>query len=262
MDTKAILVLILALLIGGGGGWLLRGVADREARGTENVASERSSARRPLPERSPGTGWNNGGQSAGQGAGRQHTRQEDEERILVDADAVAALLKTEVPTLEHRTQLVSADEPLARFLNINAEDVAALNRVWQEIRPKLRDLRTEHVSYQEREGDGMWVGVSPFPDEGEVLRVELLLSTTSRLGEARGKVFLDAMKAHRAFGNWGKTVSGDFTIGLWEQDDGSNVYEITEQARSDGSPGRKWRTSRVPAHLKDLADAVGIPVHP
>ena len=62
-------------------------------------------------------GGTSGGQSADQGAGRQRTRQEDEESILVDADAVAALLKTEVPTLEHRTQLVSADEPLARFLN-------------------------------------------------------------------------------------------------------------------------------------------------
>ena len=70
------------------------------------------------------------------------------------------------------------------------------------------------------------------------------------------------MKAHGAFGNWGKTVGSEFFIGMWEQDDGSYIYEITEQARSDGSPGRKWKTSRVPAHLKDLAEAVSIPVHP
>ena len=44
---------------------------------------------------------------------------------------------------------------------------------------------------------------------------------------------------------------GMLETGRGEENDGSNVYEITEQARSDGSPGRKWKTSRVPAHLKD-----------
>jgi hypothetical protein len=179
----------------------------------------------------------------------------------VEPEALVALLGAKVLRLEERIQLIQPDGALERLIGLTEEEARSLNDLWGRTNPELVSLQTANVKHQRLDDGGLWLGVEPFP-EGEELRQDFLLTTHRVLGESRGQVFLDAVGAHGAFGRWGKTVGSGFTIHMFVQEDESLLYEIVEQVAADGSRGRKWNTSTIPAHLAELASAVGISLTP
>ena len=140
----------------------------------------------------------------------------------------------------------------------STDEVDALNKLWLRIRLKLNDLRAQHVKQQIMEDGEVWVGVEVFSEEGDVLRQAFISDVLGMIGEQRGGLFLQGLNAHAAYGRWGKVVGSGFSIRVVEQDDGSLIYRVKEPAKESGVPGRTWRTSRMPEHLKFLSDALEI----
>ena len=172
---------------------------------------------------------------------------------------LAGLINAKVVDLERRrSELVSSEDPLAQVLQLSDQELDELNAMWAKLLPRMDRLRVEHIRHQELENGGMWIGVENFTDAAEPLRQHFILTTLGTLGEERGGVFLDGIQAHNAFGRWGKGVSSGFVIYLWDQGDDGLLYEIIEQDRADGAPGRRWSVPEIPEHLKELAEAAGI----
>jgi hypothetical protein len=202
-----------------------------------------------------------------EGVGRSSESLADDDGVADDViqvapEAVAAMIGAKVASLEERTQLVRTGEPLERLIGLTDEEARSLNDLWHRLKPGLDTQRMAKVKHQRLGDGGVWLGVEPFPEQGEEIRRQFLLTTLEVLGKSRGKIYLDAIRAHEAFGQWGKTVGSGFTIHMFAQEDESLLYEIVEQAAADGSPGRKWNTSQIPAHLAEMADAVGITLSP
>lgn len=261
MNMKTYIYLALAVMVGILAGWLLRGPGEVMVADGDEGSSYRSSS-----QHGSASSTDSRKGRALRGGSRQANKAQDGgekgERLHVDPESVAALLEAEVVDLERRKALVQGDEPLSRFLRLQEDEIRALNDLWKDISPRLHALRMENVRHQRLDDGGVWLGVESFAEEGDVLRQDFLRTTHGMLGDERGKVFLDAIKAHGAYGQWGKTVGTGYVVRVRVQDDGSHLYEITEQARADGTPGRKWQVAQIPAHLADMAREAGIALSP
>lgn len=260
---KTYILLVLATMTGILIGWFLRGPDDQQVFGGWEVHEARSAVRyrgADLIESEERSSRSRGG-SRHRGC-ETDDDEDDEEWLHVDPAMLTKLLNAKVVNLEVRTELVRADEPLSRFLRLDAEEVKELNELWQNISPKLHALRMENLKHQRLDDGGVWLGIESFPEQGDGLRQGFLLAIHGLLGEGRGKVFLDAVKAHGAYGQWGKTVGTGYVVRVRVQDDGSHLYEVIEQTRAGGTPGRRWQTSKIPAHLEDMAEEAGIALSP
>ena len=149
-----------------------------------------------------------------------------------------------------------------KTLKLSQDESDAINTLWARIRPKLNELRSEHIKMQTMADGEVWIGVEVFADEGDVLRQAFIGDAMDLIGEQRAGMLLKGIKAHDAYGRWGKTVGSGFAIKVRKQEDGSYLYEIAEQAQSDGKAGRQWKSDRVPSHLEVLATAAGIELKP
>ncbi len=197
-------------------------------------------------------------------AGRSDDAGEADEEIAlqVTPDALIALIESWVPTLTERIQLVQTDEPLAKLIEITEEEAQALNGFWDRLKPGLDAQRMANVKHQTLGDGGVWLGIEPFPEEGEKCRRDFLRSVHRVLGESRARVFLESIAAYEAFGKWGKTVGSGHTIHMFVQEDESLVYEIVEQPASADGSHRKWNTSTLPTRLAEMASAAGITLSP
>lgn len=184
----------------------------------------------------------------------------------IDREEVERMIESEeVVGMEFRApsgDLIDASEPLALALKLSEDEVSAMNKVWERIRPKLNALRAEHIKSQTMADGEVWIGVEVFADDGDILRQAFMGEVHALLGEDRGALLLQGVRAHRAYGRWGRTVGSGFSIKVREQDDGSYLYEIAEQVQTYGVGRKIWKTDRVPAHLQPLAVAAGIELTP
>jgi hypothetical protein len=258
MSSRVYFFLAIALVTGFCVGWLVRGPGQAGDVGSSVDSSDRSSPRSGGVDRTRMSGLKNTTHQDGEDLADDD---EADDSLQVDSEALIALMGAKVPRLEERGQLIQPDGELERLIGLTEEEARSMNELWGRTKPELDSLRTANVKHQRLEDGGVWLGVEPFA-EGEELRQDFLLTTHRVLGESRGRVFLDAVGAHGAFGRWGKTVGSGFTVHMFAQEDESLLYEIVEQAAADGSRNRKWNTSTIPAHLAEMASAVGISLSP
>ena len=257
MKPQLYFYLLAAVGLGTILGWMLRGSGSADGNG--EIGSSRSADHSGTWNLSDRARLHNG---AGDRGTRRSDQEEAEDVIRVSPEQVAALLDSKVKPLEHRIELIDPDEPLARFIDLNQQEAEILNHYWEQLKPKLDDVRMKNVKHQRLPDGGVWLGIEPFPSEGDQFRQEFMLKVHSLLDESRGKVFLDAIRAHDAYGKWGTTVGTGFAIRILEQADESLVYEIIEQSTADGRPGKKWLAPKVPVHLEEMAEVVGVPLKP
>lgn len=258
INTKLLIALAVALLMGVSIGWMIRGDGNNAAGSRGDVAAGGRSSGRDQADGGKAH-WQSARRASRPGTARDAESTEPDAGVLeVNPEALAALINAKVVDLERREPLVTRDEPLARLLAMDASEVKSLNDLWQNIRPRLDKLRMEKVKYQRLEDGGVWLGVEPFPEEGDILRQDFIVTSVSVLGESRGRVFLDAIKAHTSYGRWGKSVGTGFTVRMRERDDDSLLYEIIEQSGAGGKAGRRWLTTKIPAHLEAMAKAAGV----
>ena len=248
MNIKGSLPILAPLVIGIILGWLVRGVPSIDGDDTAAIETPRQS--RPGADQSDGVRM---------GSGRTPSHdvnsealEDNDESFLVESDDVIRLIGSKIKLLEERTQLIHPDHPLEQVIGVTKNEAEQLNELWNRLKPALVALRADNVVHQELEGGGIWFGVEPFPGDGEALRKEFLLTTIKTLGEARARVFLNALSAHQAFGQWGKSIGSGFAVHTFVQDDDSIIYEIYEDSLTAGKPGRKWNSSTIPPHLKKL----------
>lgn len=252
MNIKGFPPILATLVIGIILGWLVRGAPSIDEDHTVSVET---------PRQSRGAGQSG---KVRENSGRTRSAVHDietledrdqDESLLVNPDDVTLLIGAKVKLLEERTQLIHPDHPLEQVIGVTDHEAAQLNELWNRLKPALDSLRADHVIHQELDGGGIWFGVEPFPGDGETLRQDFLLTTIKTLGEARARVFLNAISAHQAFGQWGKSVGSGFAVHTFVQDDDSLIYEIYEDSPTAGKRGRKWNSSTIPPHLKKLVQS-------
>jgi hypothetical protein len=252
MKQTGVIFPAIAMLIGVLIGWLISHDGFGNARGADSVqGGDHSSSGRDMPHHSDRRGSRESRNTADKEA-------QDADHLKVDPADLHELLKTEVEPLERRGQFIKLDEPLAKLLDVTLEEAQVINSLWGELSGRLKSERIKNTRSQRFEDGSMWLGVSPFPVEGERIRRQILLTVIETLGESRGKVLLDAISAHGAYGQWGKTVGSGFSIRVKVEENGGNLYVISEQESSEGSAGKTWQCAQIPAHLEDLARAAGI----
>jgi hypothetical protein len=250
MSFNAPLPISVALVVGLILGWLVRGGSSIDEQG---VASIDESGRFSRGANQPEESRERSGRTSSRGQGDEGLEvDEDDETFRVDSDDITRLIGAKVESLEERAQLMDPDDPLEQVIGVTDEEAKKLNGLWHDLKPSLDSLRSDHVIHQELENGGIWFGVEPFPEEGESLRESFLLTIIETLGEARARTFLNAISAHRAFGQWGKSVGSGFAVHTFVQEDESIIYEIYEDSRVAGKRGRKWNSSTIPPHLKKL----------
>ena len=257
MSAKICALLAPAVMVGFLIGWMARGPGD--SRAIVNPTDPGNGAS-PAPEPVDAIA-----RELGDRAGRyreERSESDGDDLLQVAPDAVTALLGAKVTSLEERSQLIQTGNPLEQLIDTSEEEAATLNDFWDRLKPGVDDVRLENLKHQRLDDGGIWMGIEPFPEQGETFRVDFHRRVLEVLGESRGQVFLNCIGAHHAFGNWGKTVGTGFTIHMVVEEDGSLLYEIQEQTAADGTPGRRWNTSRIPAHLSAMAEAVGISLSP
>lgn len=191
---------------------------------------------------------------------------EGDDYPTINLEEVNALIESgDVVGMElrgHGGSLIDPNESLATVLKLRTDETAAINEMWSQLLPELNKLRAEHVKSQTMEDGEVWVGVEVFSEKGDLLRQDFIGQIHDLVGEQRGGLFLQGIQAHDAYGQWGKTVGSGFSIKVREQEDGSYLYEITEQAQDDAKAARQWKSDRVPTHLEVLAEAAHIVLKP
>jgi len=244
MNIKGFLPILATLVIGIILGWLVRGAPSIDEDKIVSVETPRRA--RQGADQSGGVRAKSGRTGSIAHAIETLEGSAQDESLLVDPDDVTRLIGSKVKLLEERSQLIHPDHPLEQVIGVTDHEAGQLNELWNRLKPALDSLRAEHVIYQELDGGGIWFGVEPFPGDGETLRQDFLLTTIKTLGEARARVFLNAISAHEAFGQWGKSVGSGFAVHTFVQDDGSLIYEIYEDSATTGKPGRKSHSSTIP----------------
>lgn len=253
MDIKGPLPISAALIVGVIFGWLVRGAPSVDEDKTASTETLRRSRQGAIQS---GEILGNSGRT--RSANHNIEAREDSDRdesLQVNPDDITRLIGAKVKHLEERTQLIHPGHPLEQVIGVTDNEAGQLNELWNRLKPALDSLRAEHVIHQKLDGGGIWFGVEPIPGDGETLRQDFLLTTIKTLGEARARVFLNAISAHKAFGRWGKSVGSGFTVHTFVQADESLIYEIYEDSLTEGKPGRKWNSSTIPPHLKILVQS-------
>lgn len=250
MNMKgALAILIIGMILG----WLIRGASSLDQ---DRSASVETSRRSRLGTAPPDEIRENSGRTRFSAPDIDSlVEEEHDDSLLVHPDDVTRLIGAKVKPLEERLQLIHPGAPLEQIIGVTDNETGQLNELWNRLKPALDSHRADHVIHQELDGGGIWFAVEPFPEDGEALRKNFLQNTIKTLGEARARIFLNATSAHKAFGQWGKSVGSGFAVHTFVQEDDSLIYEIYEDSPTAGKRGRKWNSSTIPPHLKKLVQS-------
>jgi hypothetical protein len=176
-------------------------------------------------------------------------------RLDVDPAVLAELLRTEQPALEARTILFSDGDQIAAALAISPDEKRVLEREWARIKEAIVRLQRKALRYEQTQ-DSLWVGADPF--DGESLQSTFREAARATLGPERGDAFLEMVRADEAFGAWGRRTSAAYSIQYDRQPGGPLVYRITERQKPGGPAGRSWISNRIPEHIREVTDALGV----
>lgn len=176
-------------------------------------------------------------------------------RLEVDPTVLVDLTRTSRPSLEERIVLFSNGDPIARVLAVTDDEKAVLEREWAKAKDEVVRRQRETLRHEQGENQ-LWIGADPF--EGGHLWSHFREAALETLGPERGEAFLGMTRADEAFGGWGRRPSAAYSIQYDRQSDGSWVYRITEKPSPDGPAGKSWISNRIPAHIREMTDFLGI----
>ncbi|MCB1130148.1 MAG: hypothetical protein KDN05_03405 [Verrucomicrobiae bacterium] len=168
---------------------------------------------------------------------------------------LVALSRADQPRLEDRVLLFADGDPVAKALGVTEDERAELEREWGIVKDAVHGLQKKALHYQQRD-DELWIGAEPF--DGRELQSRFRESVLARLGPERGEAFLAMTKAEDAFGGWGSRSSAAYSIKYERQPDSTLLFRISEKPSPDGPAGRSWISNRIPEHIREITDELGI----
>lgn len=245
--------LITGLIIGFGiGGWIFYSPQPKtDAKPSESKTSSHSSSHSSAESgTSPSASGSHGATSDPSGSAGTA-----EASVQVDPAVLSALSLTTQPSLEHRAILFSDGDLVAQALAITEKEKNKLEQQWTNIKKQILHLQHENLHYEQGE-NLLWLGASPF--DGSEIQQSLQDAALEVLGKERGKAFLEMTRANDAFGGWGARTSAAYSIQIEQQSDDTLVYRITERAAPDAPAGRTWISNKIPPHIREMTDVLGI----